>query len=229
MKKRGLLFLLVTVTILLCSTFFSITTSASQAGVGVLNVPPTFRMIRVVQQDDFIRVYITISDYNSWEDIYSASVTLEDYGLETAEFFYKQYEDRTSYIKTNEFNETSGNNDLLVKEKCSYEHSSKRETVDDRCNIEILFVFHTDWFTRLNVLVSDREGSTATAHIDYNAEEMMRNSEIIVIPGVDEPISVGIPPYLLNLLAMFMAITGTALVVKKRNRIHTERVAYENG
>ncbi len=227
MKRQRILALAIIVLFLWCSTIGSLTGNASQAGVGVLNVPPTFRMIRIVQQDNFIRVYLTISDYNSREDIFSARVTLEDSGLDIASFTYQQYEDRTSWIKTNEFNETSSK-DLLVVTKCSYDSSNARETVEDRCNLDVLFVFQTDFFTRLHIVVSDREGATATAQIDYNADEMIRNSEIIVIPGVDEPISVAIPPYLLNVLALLMAILGTSLVIRKIDKQRTERVAYEN-
>ena len=71
MKKGGVLLSLVTVTMILFTTFLSIEASAGEAGVGVLNVPPKYSMIRVVQQDKFIRVYLTISDYNSWEDIFT--------------------------------------------------------------------------------------------------------------------------------------------------------------
>jgi hypothetical protein len=227
MRKRTLLLLFISI-IVLFFPLFSINASAGKAGVGVLNVAPKFSEIRVVRQESSFRVYITASDYNSWDDIYAVSVSLEDYGVQIAEFLFKQYEDETKYNKIDEFSENPEGS-LLVKERCSVQRSSETETIADKCELNLIFVFNLVWFSQINIVISDREGGTATAHIDYNAEEMMRNSEIIVIPGLDEPISVGIPPYLLNLLALFMAITGTALVVKKRNRMHTERVAYENG
>ncbi|MBN2066565.1 MAG: hypothetical protein JW771_07155 [Candidatus Thermoplasmatota archaeon] len=227
MKKQRVTALVVIVLFLWCFIVGSPVGAASKAGVGVLNVPPTFRMIRLVQQDNTIRIYLTLSDYNSWEDIFSASVTLEDSGLDIATFTYQQYSDRTSWIKTNQFNETSSK-DLLIVTKCSYDSSRDRETVEDRCNLVILFVFQTDFFTRLHIVASDREGATATASIDYNADEMIRNSEIIVIPGVDEPVSVTMPPYLLNLLALLMAVVGTFLVIRKIDKQRAERVAYEH-
>ncbi len=227
MKKQQVTTLVVIVFFLWCFTAGSPVEGASKAGVGVLNVPPTFRMIRIVQQENTIRVYLTLSDYNSWEDIFSASITLEDSGLDIATFTYQQYEERTSWIKTNQFNDTSSK-ELLMLTKCSYDSSNDRETVEDRCNLEVLFVFQTDFFTRLHIVAGDREGATATASIDYNADEMIRNSEIIVIPGVDEPVSVTIPPYLLNLLALLVAIVGTFLVMRKIDKQRTERVAYEH-
>ena len=226
MNKVGLLLLLTTTTIILTSTFFSINASAGQAGVGVLNVPPKFAMVRIVQQDDSIRVYLTVSDYNSWEDIYAVRVILEDYGTETAEFLFKQYEDTTSYNKINEFSETSGGTNLLTKEKCSYGHSDKKETVAERCNFELLFVFHVSWFSNLNIIVEDREGLTATMDLNYNTGELMRRSDIIVIPGLYDPIYVKIPPYLLTLLALILGVLGIIIFIRK---IDKKRVAYEKG
>lgn len=229
MTKGGVLLLLIIAAMILFTAFLPIKASAGEAGVGVLNVPPEYSIIRLVQQDNFIRLYLTISDYNSWEDIYTVTVTLEDYGLETAEFLFKQYEDIISYKKINEFSEISKENNLLVKEKCSYSHSDEREAVTDRCNLEILFVFHKTWFTRLNIIVADIEGSTATTNIDYSAEETMRSGNIIMIPWLHEPIRIVIPPYLLNILALITGLIGTVFCVKKIKIIKIKRAAYEKG
>jgi len=214
MYKRFLLVIIISTTILF-PFFFSTVASASQAGVGVLNVPPEYRRIRVVQQDNNIRVYLTLSDYNSWEDIYEANVILEYYGSETATFTFKQYEDTTSFVKINEFSETSRENDLLQNEKLSYSHSDKKETVDDRCNFDLLFVFRTTWFTHLKIVTYDREGLTATTHIDYDMEEMMRSSNMILIPGIDGPIPVEISSLILNLIALTAGAIGVIYFAKK--------------
>jgi len=202
--------------IILTTMFFSIIASAGDAGVGVLNVSPKFGIIRVVQQGNFIRVYLNVSDYNSWEDIYFVRVSLENYGTEPSEFIFEQYLNTESYDKLNKFSETSGGKNLLVKEKCSYYHSDKTETVSDRCNLELLFVFHTTGFTRLNILASDIEGLTTQAHIDYNADEAMRSNEVITIPGLN--ITIIIPPYFLDLIAVILGIIGTAYFIKELNK-----------
>lgn len=63
--------------IMLCyETLFIMDASAGQAGVGVINVPPKYGYIRVEEQGDLIRVYLNISDYNSWADINNVSVTI---------------------------------------------------------------------------------------------------------------------------------------------------------
>ncbi len=229
MKKGWKIFSLAILTTTLFITFSSINANAGQAGVGVLNVPPQYSMIRLVQQDNFIRIYLTISDYNSWEDICSVSVVLEDASEEKTEFLYKQYADLTSYEKVNEFSETSKENNLLLTKKCSYNHSDGVETVEDRCNLEILFVFHTTWFTRLNIIASDRGGSTATLQLDYTTEDLIRSGTIIIIPGLDNSIAVEIPPYLLDLIALFAAAIGTRYIIKKTDIGKIMRAVYEKG
>ena len=126
MTKNYVLLWLVTASLILFFMFFSFNANAGNAGVGVQNVLPKYGMIRLVQVDNSIRIYITTSDYNSWQDIYTVSVILEDYGAETAKFTYKQYEDDTSYQIIDEFSE-SGGRDLLIEEKCSFNHAKERD------------------------------------------------------------------------------------------------------
>lgn len=220
--------LLVISTIILFITFSSITVNADngKAGVGVKNAPPQFSIIRLVQQGDDIRVYITVSDINSWEDIYSVSVTLEDSDVEKAEFLYKQYEDTTTWEKINVFSETSEENNLLVAKRCSYDTDNNEETLAG-CYLNLLFVFHSTWFSRLNIFASDRGGSTATLQLDYTSADLMRSGTIIVIPGIDEPMTVEIPPYLLDLIALIIAGIGTWYVVKKTDVGKIMRSVYE--
>jgi hypothetical protein len=222
------LLLLLSLSILFISQFTNYV-HAGEAGVGVLNVSPQYSMIRLVQQDDYIRVYLTVSDYNSWEDIYSVSITLEDAGVKKAEFLYKQYSTVNSYIKVNEFSELPQDNNLLVPQKCSHNHSNRMETVEERCNLEVLFVFYTTWFTRLNVLAQDRGGSTATMQLDYSTEDLIRSGTIIIIPGFDDSIILNIPPYLLDLIALVIATIGTWYVIKKTNIRKKMRAVYEKG
>ena len=227
MRKRALLLLFISI-IVLFFPLFSINASAGKAGVGVLNVDPKFSEIRVVQQDNSFRVYITASDYNSWEDIYTVSVILEDYGTQTAEFLFKQYEDETKYNKIDEFSENPEGS-LLIKERCSVQRSDELETISDKCELNLIFVFNMVWFSQLNIVISDREGGTATANIDYSAEELMRSDNMIVIPSLPEPISVTIPPYFLNLVAFIIAAIGTVKLVKRIGRQGIGRVVYEKG
>ncbi len=228
--KRGRVSLsLVISTIILFITFSPINANAGnngQTGVGVFSAPPQYSIIRLVQQGDDIRVYITVSDINSWKDIYSVSIVLEELGVEKAEFLYKQYEDETDWEIINEFSEKSKENNLLVTKKCSYDHSDKEEILTG-CYLNILFVFHTTWFTRLNIIASDRGGATSTLQLDYTSEDLMRRGDIIIIPGLDESMTVEIPPYLLDIIALIIAAIGTRYVVKKTDVGKIMRVIYE--
>lgn len=195
---------------------FSNKVNAGQAGVGVINVPPKYGYIRVEQQNDLIRVYLTISDYNSWGDIYEVSVTIYNYEEEVSKFIFKQYESIESYVEINEFSEIPEKNNLLVKEKCFYEKSNKKETVDERCDIEIRFVFQKTWFTGIHVLIDDRqESSPAEAYLYYNTEETMRSGNNIVIPWFGAPITLEMPPHILNVTAISTGLVGIIYYLKK--------------
>ena len=229
MKRGRVILSLVISTIILFITFSPINANAGnkgQTGVGVFSAPPQYSIIRLVQQGDDIRVYITVSDINSWKDIYSVSIVLEDLGVEKAEFLYKQYEDETDWEIINEFSEKSKENNLLVTKKCSYDHSDKEEILTG-CYLNILFVFHTTWFTRLNIIASDRGGATSTLQLDYTSEDLLRRGDIIIIPGLDESMAVEIPPYLLDIIALIIAAIGTRYVVKKTDVGKIMRVIYE--
>lgn len=208
--------------------FFAGIVYAGEAGVGVINVPPKYGYIRVEQQDNLIRVYLTISDYNSWGDIEEVNVTLDNYGTPIATFIFKQYQDKESYLEVNEFSEIPETLHLLQKEKCLYEKSDSSETIDDRCDLEIRFVFQKTLFTGLHILITDRDGLTpAEAYIHYSTEETIRESNILVLPFIGGTISVNIPPYLLNNLALIISTFGTLYYFKKKGYLRKRRSYYE--
>jgi hypothetical protein len=168
------------------------------------------------QQYDNLRLYLNLSDYNSWEDIYEVKVILEYYGLAMATFYFKQYEDRTSYVKINEFSESPAKNNLLNEDYCSFKSSSKKETITNKCNIEIRFVFSTTWFTDIKIITSDRAGDTAETTINYNTEDLMRSSNMIMVPWFDRPIPVQISSLLLNTIAIVAAIIVVVQIIRKK-------------
>jgi hypothetical protein len=193
----------------------SIDASAGQAGVGVINVPPKYGYIRVEEQADFIRVYLNISDYNSWADINNVSITIDKYGTKVSTFLFEQYQSPDSYIEINEFSEQPAANHLLITEKCFFEKSNLKETVDERCDIAVRFVFRKTFFTGLNVIINDRSGSDAAqAYISYNSEESMRSGDMIVIPWIDGRITITIPSFLLDLIAIAVGLTGVAYYLR---------------
>jgi hypothetical protein len=198
---------------------------AGQAGVGVINVPPKYGYIRVEEQGEYIRVYLNISDYNSWADINNVSVTLDKYGSVVSTFLFEQYQSSDSYVELNQFSEYPASNKLLITEKCLYEKSGLKETVDERCDIAVRFVFRKTFFTGLHVVINDRSGSDAAqAYIAYNSEESMRSGDLIVIPWIDGRISITIPSFLLDLIAVIVGAAGVAYYLR-----HVQNERQEQG
>ncbi len=189
---------------------------AGQAGVGVINVPPKYGYIRVEEQGDYIRVYLNISDYNSWADVYNVTVTLENYGRKLSTFVFQQYKDFDSFVEINEFSETPKKSHLLEIKKCFFEKSNEQETIDQRCDIAVRFVFQKTFFTGLSIVINDRAGSApAEAYIYYNSEESLRSGDTLVIPWIGMQISLSLPPFLLDLLAIILATIGVMYYLKK--------------
>ena len=226
MKKVWVLLLLIILIITFFQNIFSINVKAGKAGVGVLNVSPQYNVIRLTQQDDTFRIYLKVSDYNSWDDIQSINITLMDDSEEKTEFIFKQYIDNITYDKINEFSENSKGNNFLVIKKCSYEHSNGEE-VEDKCNLDLLFVFQKTWFTALNIIAYDRSGATATIQLDYSSEDLTRSGNIIIIPGINRSISFEIPPYLLDLFALVVSTFVTWYIIRKTDIKKIIREIYE--
>ncbi|MBN1860556.1 MAG: hypothetical protein JW840_03750 [Candidatus Thermoplasmatota archaeon] len=228
MRKTKGTFLIFFTALLGSLLLFSSGVFAGQAGVGVINVPPKYGYIRIEEQDSYIRVYLNISDYNSWADINNVTVTLDNYGTTISTFIYEQYLSLDSFFEINEFSETPDHMHLLDKEKCFFEKSSNKETIDERCDISIRFVFKKTYFTGLTIVINDRTGSSpAEAYISYNTEESMRSGTIIVIPWIGMRITVTIPPYLLDIIAIIVGLIGILYYLKKTGIWEKRRGGYE--
>ncbi len=201
---------------------------AGQAGVGVINVPPKYGYIRVEEQGDYVRVYLNISDYNSWADVYNVTVTLDNYGTKLSMFLFQQYKSLDSFVEINEFSETPNNRHLLDLKKCFFEKSSEQETIDERCDIAIRFVFQKTFFTGLSIVINDRTGSApAEAYIYYNSEESLRSGNTLVIPWIGVQITITHPPYLIDLIAALLATLGVMYYLKKTGIREKRKKNYE--
>ena len=67
----------------------------------------------------------------------------------------------------------------------------------------------------MNIIATDRGGSTATLQLDYTSEDLMRSGDIIIIQGFDKSMAIELPPYLLNMISLLIAGIGTWYFVKK--------------
>ena len=201
---------------LLPGCFFQMGSKAGEAGVGVLNVAPKFSEIKIVSFQKTMRLYLTISDYNSWDDVYRINVTLEYHGSQVANFQFHQYADPGSFQRINEFTEMSHGKNLLQIDRCSSTHSNKSETVEDKCELRVLFVFTKTLMTNIKITVEDREGEKAMAQVDYSTEETVGSENMLVIPWFDRSIVVKTPPYFVTLLAALLGLIGVMFYHKKK-------------
>ncbi|HDM25134.1 MAG TPA: hypothetical protein ENG24_00860 [Thermoplasmatales archaeon] len=183
------------------------------AGVGVLNVPPEYSETRIVTEDGIMKIYLTISDYNSWSDIYNVTVTIENDNTINALFLFRHYESKTSIFPLAEFEEKIGKN-YLIESKCKYQHSDKTDTVSDRCLLHLVFAFYPVPGNKLTILTYDKGGLSAKTYIEYNVEGVPRSTSLIMVPWMTTPVE--FPVDTLDALAVAFATTATCVIIIRR-------------
>ncbi len=191
----------------------SINVQAGSAGVGVVNVPPEYSDIKIITEEGIKKIYLTISDYNSWADVYTVKVTIKNGGETSALFEFRQYTSLASFTPIIEFNEEVGNNYLIIGE-CSATHSDNTETISERCLIHIVFAFQPIPQRELMILTKDRGGLQAHTWVEFDAEGVPRSPGMILLPWMLNPIDLS--RYTLEALAIAIATTTTAVIVKKK-------------
>jgi len=188
------------------------------AGVGVMNVTPAFADIQLIQRNGLIRIYLIVSDYNSWGDVYTVEVLLEEGDRTIASFLYQQYETQDSFEKIHTFQESSHDKSLLNFEACDVSYSADRSTVEDRCHLHLRFVFNPTYFSQIHIRVTDRSGAMAETIVEYRGADMMRDQNTLILPWIDGTVTVTFPPGVLELL--LIALSGLlAVIVAKKLRI----------
>jgi hypothetical protein len=77
-------------------------------------------------------------------------------------------------------------------------------------------------------VINDRAGSApAEAYIYYNSEESLRSGNTLVIPWIGVQITLNIPPYLVDLIAIIFATTGVMYYLKKTGIPEKRKENYE--
>jgi hypothetical protein len=231
MKKafslKGLFINLFIITFILISSYIVGAGGGSDAGVGVINVPPNYADVKILQQDNTIRVYLTLSDYNSWSDISKIQLRLEENGIVLHSFTFKQWESDDSFNLVNEFIDESSNS-LLHKTACDAFHSKESKTVADRCQLHVRFVFQTTYFSQIHIISNDRAGDSTETFIEYQGSDMNRDSNTLLIPWIYGTIKAELPPYILDLSLLVITLIATVLIGKKTPLGTTlQRVFYE--
>jgi len=185
------------------------------AGVGVMNVSPNFSDIKIMQQDNSVRIYLTLSDYNSWMDIYKVKILLEHNEQIVASFLFQQYENEESYEPINLFIDELNLNLLQIK-SCDVHHADESVTISERCHLDLRFVFNASYFSKIHVIAEDRVGDTAETFVEYYAGgDIQRDSNTLFIPWINNNIKLVLPPHLLDVSILIVAILSTVYIGKK--------------
>lgn len=209
---KKIIFILISIIFILL-IISSINVQGGSAGVGVVNVPPEYSDIKIITEEGIKKIYLTISDYNSWADVYNIKVTIKNAGENSAMFVFRQYKSLASFTPVVEFNEEIGDN-YLITEECSASHSDKTETISERCLLHIVFAFQPIPHTELTILTKDRGGLSAHTWVEFDREGIPRSPGMILLPWMLNPIEFS--RYTLDALAIAIAATATAVIIKKR-------------
>ncbi|HEX17269.1 MAG TPA: hypothetical protein ENG60_02515 [Thermoplasmatales archaeon] len=209
---RKVLIILVSLLII----FLTAHARASRAGVGVLNVPPTYRDIKIISYEGMTLAELTISDYNSWKDIWKVELIVRSPFREEARFVCYHYDSRESFDEVNRFEEVKGE-DYLIKDLCEVKRSLYQNTVDQRCQINITFAFKPIPSSKnIVVKVYDRENAEATINVSYGKGVTQRNREIAIPFWTGEPIRIS--PDLPDILSLSTSITILTFIIRRWRR-----------
>jgi hypothetical protein len=209
---KGIFIFIVLMLFTICSAILA--SADGTAGVGVVNVPPNYSDIKIFQQENQVRVYLTLSDYNSWSDIYQVQLNLEENGAILHSFTFKQWDGMNSFNRVNEFIDESSTS-LLQIESCDVSHSKESKTISDRCHLHVRFVFRSTYFSEIRVISEDRSGDSTEAFLEYKGSDMIRESNTLLIPWFDGTVKVQLPPFALDLLIILIATIATFVIVRK--------------
>ncbi len=167
-------------------------------GVSVLNVDPTISYIHFSSSDGIHMVQVTVSDYNSWMDVYRITVEFRGEKGPISVITYTQYSDRANMTtRVDWFNETYGH--YLMESKSGIVRVSNGTTVSEKCEMNVTFAFRPIEARKVVVTVEDLEGSIARARVDY--------PPLFGFPMEEEPIST-------DLIAVVLSVFGTAGGIK---------------
>ncbi len=139
---------------------------AQAPGVTVINVPPEFSAIEIGIQGGFQRVYVIVSDYNSWGDILRVDLEILDDGRgQIAHVVFQQYANNQTLIREPLFLENLGR--ILVHDQSLASVNTDPQTIADRSELRVTFTLVPLVGRWLRVTATDLDGLVATAQVEY--------------------------------------------------------------
>lgn len=188
--------------IFLLFSLVSVSENSDGAGVGVIDVSPTFSYLHFSSVGRVHWIEVNVSDYNSWKDIYKITLTFIGDGEPITVISYTQYSDRNDTSnRVDWFNETYGN--YMIKDMTGITYRVfNGSTVDERCNMNIRFTFRPISALKVVVVAEDLSGAMAVSIVDYPP---------LFSGGSMEP-----GPISMDFIALILAAVGTAGATKAK-------------
>lgn len=141
---------------------------ADGSGITVINVPPNFNGIDIRSQDGLNYVDVTVSDYNSWADIFRVEVrAMDESRAQVARVAFQQYPNNTTSQRQPSFVETEGT--YLVRDLSGASYDLQPETIPERTEMRITFVLTPVKGRWINVTATDLGALAAYVQVEYQA------------------------------------------------------------
>ncbi len=143
-------------------------------GVGVFNSPPTFVSLSIIDHVDRVGIYVSISDYNGWDDIASVNVRITDSRDRLiSNMTYYQY--NADGVRTDSFVDNLG--DFLIPPDPNHptttsyvERFSGVGWFEDNTTQKMVFMIQPLNGAFINVTAYDRDGASCSFEGPFSAQ-----------------------------------------------------------
>lgn len=144
----------------------------ASGGISVKNVSPTIKDIDLNRKKDTYNLTIKILDYNGWEDIKSAKLTIYDeHGIRTSSIGYSQYEEKKNSTleerRVDDIYNIKGN--VLKKDVSRVLRNEERSSIYRETCMNISFKFAPKDGRELSLIITDLNNLSATMKIPLDS------------------------------------------------------------
>ncbi len=142
--------------------------SGQEPGVTVINVPPEFSALDIRSRGGLHYIDLTVSDYNSWADIFRVDLeVLDNDESSIAHVVFQQYDDNVTVEGDARFAELLG--EILIWDRSAYAFTTNPLSIAERSEMRVTFVISPIEGRWLKVVATDLAGLFATAQVEYLA------------------------------------------------------------
>ncbi len=171
-------------------------------GVGVFNSPPTFVGLSIIDHVDRVGIYVSISDYNGWDDVASVNVRIVDAKDRLiSNMTYYQY--NAAGVRVDSFVDNLG--DYLIPPDTN--HPSTTSSVqrfkgvgwfEDNTTQKMVFMVQPLNGAIINITAYDRDGASCSFEGPFSAQysEPPIINNITIAVGISLIIAAAVSSYL---------------------------------